>query len=64
MVFFRPGDIVKWKPIDRAAYDATVADVEAGRFTPRMRDVTFSLEEFHRDIDGYTRKLEGALNGN
>ena len=28
MVFFRPGDIVKWKPIDRAQYDATVADVE------------------------------------
>jgi urea carboxylase len=64
MVFFRPGDIVKWKPIDRVAYDATVADVEAGRFTPRMRDVTFSLEDFHRDIDGYNRKLEGALNGN
>ncbi len=34
MVFFRPGDIVKWKPIDRAAYDATVEDVEAGRFAP------------------------------
>lgn len=63
MVFFRPGDIVKWKPIDRAAYDATVADVEAGRFAPRMSDVTFSLEEFHRDIDGYNRKLEGALYG-
>lgn len=64
MVFFRPGDIVKWKPIDRAAYDATVADVDAGRFAPRMADVTFSLEDFHRDIDGYNRKLEGALNGN
>jgi urea carboxylase len=64
MVFFRPGDIVKWKPIDRVAYDAAVADVEAGRFAPRMRDVTFSLDEFHRDIDGYNRKLEGVLNGN
>lgn len=63
MVFFRPGDIVKWKPIDRAAYDAAVADVEAGRFAPRMRDVTFSLDEFHKDIDGYNRKLEGVLNG-
>lgn len=63
MVFFRPGDIVKWKPIDRAAYDETVADVEAGRFAPRMRDVTFSLEDFQKDIDGYNRKLEGALNG-
>jgi urea carboxylase len=64
MVFFRPGDIVKWKPIDRAAYDAAVADVEAGRFVPHMRDVTFSLDEFHKDIDGYNRKLEGALYGN
>ena len=63
MVFFRPGDIVKWKPIDRAAYDAAVADVEAGRFAPRMRDVTFSLDEFHRDIDGYNHKLEGVLTG-
>lgn len=64
MVFFRPGDIVKWKPIDRAAYDATVADVEAGRFAPRIRDVTFALEEFSKDIDAYNRKLEGALYGN
>ena len=63
MVFFRPGDIVKWKPIDRAQYDATVADVEAGKFAPRMRNVTFSLDEFHKDIEGTNRKLEGALNG-
>jgi urea carboxylase len=64
MVFFRPGDIVKWKPIDRSAYDAAVADVEQDRFVPRMRNVTFSLDEFHRDIDRYNRKLEGALYGN
>lgn len=63
MVFFRPGDIVKWKPIDRAAYDQAVADVEAGKFAPLMRDVTFSLDEFQSDIDGYNRKLEGALYG-
>jgi len=63
MVFFKPGDIVKWKPIDRVAYDAIVADVEANRFTPRVRDVTFDLDEFNRDIDGYNRKLEEALYG-
>ncbi len=63
MVFFRPGDILKWKPIDRAAYDETVDDVETGRFAPRMRDVTVSLEDFQKDIDGYNRTLEGALNG-
>ena len=28
MVFFKPGDIVKFNPIDRATYDQTVADVE------------------------------------
>ena len=32
MVFFRPGDIVKFQPIDRDAYDAAVAAVEAGTF--------------------------------
>lgn len=61
MVFFRPGDIVKWKPIDRGAYDAAVADVEAGRFAPRMAEVTFDLNEFNADIDGYNAKLEEAL---
>lgn len=64
MVFFRPGDIVKFKPIDRAAYDAAVADVEAGTFEPRVRDFTFSLEDFHRDIDGYNAKIGEVLHGN
>src|SRR3954447_19543205 len=63
MCLFKPGDIVKWKPIDRPAYDEAVADVEAGRFSPIIRDVSFSLSEFNRDIDGYNRKLEGVLHG-
>ncbi len=61
MVFFKPGDIVKWKPIGREEYDQAVADVEANRFTPRMTDVTFDLEEFNKDIDGYNRKIMEAL---
>jgi urea carboxylase len=63
MCLFKPGDIVKWKPIDRPAYDEAVANVEAGRFSPVIRDVSFSLTEFNRDIDGYNRKLEGVLHG-
>jgi acetyl-CoA carboxylase biotin carboxylase subunit len=63
MCLFKPGDIVKWKPIDRGAYDAAVADVEAGRFSPIIRKVSFSLTEFNSDIDGYNRKLEGVLHG-
>ena len=61
MVFFKPGDIVKWKPIDREAYDQAVADVAAGTFTPRMKDVVFSLDDFNKDIDGTNAKLEEAL---
>lgn len=63
MVFFRPGDIVKFKPIDRDAYDQAVEDVDKGRFSPPIREVSFDLREFQKDIDGYNAKLEGTLNG-
>ena len=63
MVFFRPGDIVKFKPIDREAYDQAVEDVDKGRFAPPIREVKFDLTEFQKDIDGYNAKLEGVLHG-
>jgi urea carboxylase len=63
MALFRPGDMVKWKSITLEAYHDAIADVEAGRLAPLIRDVTFSLTEFERDIDGYNRKLEKALHG-
>jgi urea carboxylase len=59
----RPGDIVKFKPVDRAAYEAVEAEVAAGGFAPRMRPVTFSLDEFNAGIDAYNAKLMGVLNG-
>ncbi len=61
MVFFKPGDIVKWKPIDRAEYDRCLAEVEAGTYQPRIREVQFSLHDFNRDIDGTNAKLMEAL---
>lgn len=57
MVFFRPGDIVKWKPIERKEYDQILGDVQAGRFEPRVRDVVFSLEGFNADPDGTNARL-------
>jgi urea carboxylase len=63
MILFRPGDIVKWKPIGREEYDSAVADVAANRFTPLIRDVSFDLDEFHKDIAGYNHELEEALYG-
>lgn len=61
MCLFNPGDIVKWKPIGREEYDQTVADVEANKYTPLIRDVEFALGEFENDIDAYNKKLEEVL---
>jgi len=63
MVFFRPGDIVKLRPIDRDDYDQAVEDVDKGRFAPPIREVSFDLRQYQADIDGYNAKLEGALYG-
>ena len=63
MVFFRPGDIVKWKPIDRAEYDRIVAAVADGTYAPRIAEVEFDLDEFNADITGTNAKLMEALNG-
>ncbi len=63
MVFFRPGDIVKWKPIGRDEYDQAVADVDEGKFAPLMRNVRFSLNDFNADIDGTNARLQETLHG-
>jgi len=63
MVFFKPGDIVKWKPIDREEYDRIAASCEAGTYTPRIAKVDFDLEDFNVDMAGTNAKLMEALNG-
>lgn len=62
MVFFKPGDIVKWKPIDRAEYDRILAEVDAGTYAPRMAEVDFDLDAFNADMTGTNAKLMEALN--
>lgn len=64
MVFFKPGDLVKFTPIDREEYDATLAEVNANRYTPLISEVEFDLEAFNADMDGFNTKLMGALNDN
>jgi urea carboxylase len=63
LVFFRPGDIVKWKPISREEYDRDIKAVEAGTFDLRVRPVTFSLKAFLADPGGYNRHLVEVLYG-
>jgi urea carboxylase len=63
MAFFRPGDIVKWKPIGREEYDRDVRAVEAGAFDLTIKPVTFSLKSFLGDPQDYSAKLVEALHG-
>jgi urea carboxylase len=50
-----------FKPIDRDAYDQAVEDVDKGRFAPPIREVSFDLRKFQKDIGGYNKTLEDAL---
>ena len=63
MIFFKPGDIVKFRPVDRHGYDAAIDLVNAGRFEPTMRPVKFSLDEFHARPAATNDKLLEALHG-
>jgi len=62
MVFFKPGDIVKWKPIDREEYDRILQEVEQGTYAPRIAEVEFDLDAFNADMQGTNAKLMEALN--
>jgi urea carboxylase len=63
MVFFRPGDIVKFKPVTEAQYRAVEASVAAGSYRYRVAPVSFDADRALADLDGYTKTLVGALNG-
>lgn len=63
MVFFRPGDLVKFEPITREEYDERVATVEAGTFAPRIRELRFDLRKLLADGDGYNQTLVDVLGG-
>lgn len=61
LVFFQPGDIVKFKPVSEAEYHEIVKQVEAGCYRPRVKPVRFSLADFEKDMAGYNAKLQGVL---
>ncbi|MCC3650707.1 allophanate hydrolase subunit 1 [Streptomyces sp. S07_1.15] len=63
MVFFRPGDIVKFRPIDGDEYERVRQDVEAGAFRYRQSPVSFSLHDFLAGPDAYNATLLEALHG-
>lgn len=60
-VFPRAGDIIRYRAIDRAEFDRTRAEVEAGTFRYRMRDVEFRPAEFLADPDAVNSELLEVL---
>jgi urea carboxylase len=63
MVFFKPGDIVKFKPIDELEYGRIQAEVRAGTYTYRQASVVFDLQRALEDPAAYNRQILEALNG-
>jgi urea carboxylase len=63
MVFFHPGDIVKFKPVDETEYQRIRSEVEAGTFAYKQAPITFDLGSALADPEGYNAMLLEALNG-
>lgn len=61
MVFMRPGDMVKFRGIDRDEYDQLHAAAEAGEYRITARPVAFDLQPFLDDPDGYNKRLLEVL---
>lgn len=63
MVFFRPGDIVKFKAVTEPEYREIQAQVDAGGYQYRVAPVEFDADRALADPRGYNKTLLGALNG-
>ena len=63
MVFFRPGDIVKFKPVTQTEYDEIQTQISNATFRYRQVPVTFDLSKALADPELYNRELMEALNG-
>jgi urea carboxylase len=61
IVFPRPGDILRYRAIDRTEYDEVRGKVEAGTFRYRIREVEFSPSALLADADAVNRDLLGVL---
>ena len=63
MVFFRPGDLVKFTAIDERRYREIGDEVSAGTFRFRQQEVEFRLDDFLAAPDEYNAALLEVLDG-
>jgi urea carboxylase len=63
MIFFKPGDIVKFRSIDEAEYMNIKDQVKDGSYVYKQVPVTFDLVEALSDPESYNEKLLEQLDG-
>jgi urea carboxylase len=63
LILFRPGDLVKFRPVEEAEYRAIQEQVEAGTWRYRQAPVTLDLDAALENPDAYNRSLLEALDG-
>jgi len=63
MVFFNPGDIVKFTPVDEPEYRRIQKKVDAGTFVYRQAPIQFDVGAALADPEGYNKTMMEALNG-
>ena len=59
-VLLKPGDILRWRSVDRDGYDRIWAGIEDGTYRFPIRKVTFEPEAYLGDPPGYTKALMGG----
>jgi urea carboxylase len=63
MVFFRPGDLVRFTPVDEQGYQRIREEVDAGTHRFRQAPVEFRLDDFLAAPDSYNSSLLEVLDG-
>ena len=63
MVFFNPGDIVKFTPVDEPEYRRIQKEVDEGTFVYRQAPIQFDVGAALADPEGYNKTMMEALNG-
>jgi urea carboxylase len=61
--FFRAGDIIRYRSVDRPEFDRIRASVEDESFTYRTADAEFIPRRWYDDPGGVTASLERSLDG-
>lgn len=61
--FFRAGDVIRFRDVDRAEFDKVRAAVEGETFRYRVADVEFVPASWYEDPNGITAGLQRSLDG-